>query len=244
VRVAQDAATLILKDHPYRIDAGGLEAPVDAAAEMRLHFSPVETWPRRTVPAWTMLEAGASPPPALGGKIVLIGSSAPEAGAFLPVAGSPLAPTVQIQAEAIEQILTQSFLVRPPTALWWELGAMILLGLAAVAFAIWLAPGLAALAAFGLALAWIGFVVAAFLRSGFLLDPIGPALTAIVAANATELAGFIRTRALKTAIVQKFERYVPPEVVERLVREPEKLRLDGELREVTALVTDVEASRT
>ena len=41
----------------------------------------------------------------LADKLVLIGSSAPEAGAFLPIAGAALAPTVQIQAEAIEQIL-------------------------------------------------------------------------------------------------------------------------------------------
>ena len=53
-------------------------------------------------------------------KIVLIGSSAPEAGAFLPVAGAPLAPTVQIQAEAIEQILAGRFLMRPANAIWWE----------------------------------------------------------------------------------------------------------------------------
>jgi adenylate cyclase len=65
-------------------------------------------------------------------------------------------------------------------------------------------------------------------------------LSVILGANVTAFAAFVRTRALKTSILQKFERYVPPEVVARLLRDPELLRLDGELREVTALITDVE----
>ena len=171
---------------------------------------------------------------------MLIGSSAPEAGAFLPVAGAALAPTVQIQAEAMEQILAGSFLKRPDFVVWWEVLAMLALGLTAVLLAVRLPPAWTALAAFGIAACWLAAIATAFRTYGLLIDPIGPAAVAVFAANVTEFAAFIRTRALKTAIQLRFERYVPPEVVARLVREPEALRLDGELREVTALLTDVE----
>lgn len=239
-QVAEAAPLLILKGAPSRVEVGPLAVPVDANAEMRLHFSPPETWPRRTVPAWQVLSETGAPQGALAGKIVLIGSSAPEAGAFLPVAGESLVPTVQIQAEAIEQILAGSFVTRPEAAIRWEALAMALLGLAAISIAVWLPPLWAALSALALVLGCFAAAAAAFQRYGMLLDPIGPAATAFIAANVTAFAAFVRTRALKTAILQRFERYVPPQVVARLVREPRSLKLDGELREVTALLTDVE----
>jgi adenylate cyclase len=240
VRVAQGSASFILSADPVRLVAGEIDVPVDENTEIRLHLSRPETWPERTISASAVL-AGALPNGiSFEEKIVVIGSSAPEAGAFLPLAGSALAPTVQLQADTIDQILAGRFLTRPQAAEHFELAAMLAIGALAVALALWLSPGFAALAALGLTTAWVAFAAFMFLRSGLLIDPLGPSLAALVAAAATELAGFIRTRALKTAILQKFERYVPPEVVARLVREPEMLRLDGELCEVTAMVTDVE----
>jgi adenylate cyclase len=239
VRVAEGAAILVLKDAPSRVAAGPLAVPLDRRAEMRLHFGPASAWARRTVPAWQVLAPGREPAP-LAGTIVLIGSSAPEAGAFLPAAGAALAPTVQIQAEAIEQMLSGRFLSRPAFALPWEVLAMAALGLLAVTLAAQLSPLWTAIAALGLVLCWSAAALTAFARYGILVDPLGPPLSALLGANVTAFAAFVRTRALKNAIVQRFERYVPPEVVARFVREPETLRLDGELREVTALLTDVE----
>jgi adenylate cyclase len=117
---------------------------------------------------------------------------------------------------------------------------MLLLGLVAIALAVRLPPAYAALSALALVAVWFAATAFAFLRQGLLLDPIGPAAAAILAANVTAFAAFIRTRRLKTAILNRFESYVPPQVVARLVREPQSLRLEGELREVTAMLTDVE----
>lgn len=240
VRVAEGASILVLKDGPSRVAAGAAEMPLDARAAMRLHFSPPAAWASRTLPAWQVLssEGGEG---AFADKLVLIGSSAPEAGAFLPAAGGVLAPTVQIQAEAVEQMLARRFLSRPAAAVWWEILAIGALGFVAVALAAQLAPVWAAVAAIGLILCWTAAVATAFGRYGILVDPIGPPLAVILGGNVSAFAAFVRTRALKTAILQKFARYVPPEVVARLVREPQTLRLDGEMREVTALITDVEA---
>jgi adenylate cyclase len=240
VRVAGGASALILKGETRLLAAGATEVPTDGRGEMRLHFSPRAAWSGRTISAAAMLSDLPSARPHLTDKIVLIGSSAPEAGAFLPVAGGELAPTVQVQAEAIDQMLSGRFLVRPPAVWWWELAAMAALGLLATLFAVRLSPATATLAWLVLAAAWLAASAAAFIRAGLLVDPIGPAATALIAANVTGLAAFVRTRTLKNAIQQKFERYVPPAVVARLLREPQRLKLDGELREVTALVTDVE----
>jgi adenylate cyclase len=239
-RVAEQAPLFVLKNAPNRIELGAVSIPIDANAEMRLHYSSPTTWPARTIPAWQVLAEDGGAGERLRDRIVLIGSSAPEAGAFLPVPGAPLAPTVQIQAEAVEQILSGRSVMRPADAIAWETAAMALLGLVSVGIAIWFSPGWAAATAIALIGAWIAGTIFAFLADGLLLDPLGAPLAIILGGNVTAFAGFIRTRALKTAITSKFERYVPPEVVARLVREPEALRLDGELKEVTALLCDVE----
>lgn len=240
VRVAEAASLLILKADSRDVATGPIETPVDRNAEMRLHFSSPDSWNARTIPAWTILEDTWPSGAEITGKIVLIGSSAPESGAFLPVAGTPLVPTVQIQAEAIEQILSGGIPIRPALALAVEALAMAILGLLAVVAAALLPPGWAAIAAFGLIGGWLLATARAFLAHDILIDPTGPAAAVIIAGNVTAFAAFTRTQALKAAILQKFERYVPPEVVARLLRDPRELRLDGELREVTALITDVE----
>jgi adenylate cyclase len=239
VRLAEGASHFVLRNDPPRIGVGVIEAPIDATAEMRLHFAPEGSWSENVVPAWRLLSEQAAG--GLADKIVLIGSSAPESGAYLPTAGPPLMPSVLIHAEAVEQLLTGRFLTRPENAIWWETAAMLVIGSGAVVLAIRLAPALAALAAVTLAVCWWAAIAAAFVRAGLLIDPLGPAIAVMLGANVTAFAAFIRTRQLKAAIQQKFERYVPPEVVARFVREPTTLKLDGELREVTALLTDVES---
>lgn len=239
-RVGAGASLLTLKGDPPRVAAGPSEVRIDAAAAMSLHGAAPGYWAAQSIPAWRLLAETPADIPDLDGRYVLIGSSAPEAGALLPVGNRALAPTVQIQADALEQMLSGDFLVRPPAMRGIEAAIMAALGLLAVALATVLSPLSAAAAASALFIGWLAIVAAAFLREGLLVDPIGPCLAVFLGANVTELAGFIRTRALKTAIQDRFERYLAPEVVARLVKEPTILRLEGELREVTALMTDVE----
>jgi adenylate cyclase len=238
VRVAEGAAFLVSRSHPNRIAAGGVEVPVDEAGGMRIWFAAPDASARRTISAWRLLADTARP--ALSGKIVLIGSSAPEAGAFLPAPGGELAPTVQIEAEAIEAMLSGRFLRRAPSMLPLELAAMLSLGAVAVGIAALSPPSLAALAVAALIATWAGISAALFARTGLMLDPTGPALAVFLGGNAAALAAFVQTRRLKTAIQGKFERYVSPDVVASLLRAPEALRLKGEMKEVTAILTDVE----
>jgi adenylate cyclase len=239
-RIGDGASLFTIKEAPPRVAAGAVEVPIDATAGMRMHLSAPQAWAARSIPAWRLLSGDRSGLPDLAGRYVLIGSSAPEAGAQLPIGDRGLAPTVQIQADALDQMLSGDFPKRPEAARWIEPALMAALGLAAVALAATLSPLAAATAAFVMILAWFAIVAGAFVREGWLLDPIGPAVAIFLGANITDLAGFIRTRATKAAIQGRFERYLAPEIVARLVREPDMLRLEGELREVTALMTDVE----
>ena len=176
----------------------------------------------------------------MAGAAVVIGTSSPEAGALRPTAVSPLTPTVQIQAEALQQILDGQVLHRPSLIPRLEIGAMLLLGFAAAFIArtrgpIFVGAGLA-----GLVLLWLIVAVAAFLRARIAIDPAGPALAILIAGNAAGAASFAQTRHLKALINRRFEQYLAPDVVREIVAQPERLKRDGEMREMTALFTDIE----
>ena len=177
-------------------------------------------------------------------RIVLIGSSAPEAGALIATAASPLTPIVQLRAETVETLRSGEIPLRIHRPALVEPAAAVVLGLLALTAAIWLGP-LAAATLLGLMiLGWIGFAVGLFSWTDLLIDPAGPLLPAIAATLTALLVMFARTRKLRSAIERKFGRYLSPEIVRRLTASPEELKIEGELREVTALFSDIEGFTT
>jgi adenylate cyclase len=212
--------------------------PIDEAGSMRLHWSDPAHWQARTVSAADVLK-GAIAPGSFAGAIVLIGSSAPETGSLRPTAVGPLTPSVEIEADAVEQLLALTSPQRPKAARAIEALAGLALGGLAAASAAAAGPlvGLGATAV--LIAVWIGAVFACFSRH-VLLDPIGPAMAMAIAANVAAAFSFARTRSLKALITQRFAQYLAPEVVSQIVARPEQLKRAGEARSVTALFTDVE----
>jgi len=212
--------------------------PIADGGSMRIHWANAAHWKERTHSASDVL-ANKIAPDLFAGSVVIIGSSAPEAGSLRPTAVNPLTPSVQIEADAVEQILTNSAPLRLPQFAAGELIASLVLGTAAVVGGLLAGPALAAATLVLLIMLWLGVVLAAF-SHGVLLDPLQPALAAIIAANVTAGLSFARTRRLKALITQKFAQYLAPEVVAQIAARPDQLRRGGEARIVTALFTDVE----
>jgi adenylate cyclase len=163
----------------------------------------------------------------------------PEAGSLRPTAASPLTPSLQIEAEAIAQLLEGGAPVRPGSAAGRELAAMLAIGVIAVILAAWLGPLPAGVGIVALIALWLGICLNAFF-AGWLIDPMGPPSAALVSGNAAAAASFARTLRLKALISQRFAQYLAPEVVDEIIARPDRLRRAGELRQVTALFTDVE----
>jgi adenylate cyclase len=98
----------------------------------------------------------------------------------------------------------------------------------------------AKLAGLCLVLAWIA---AAYLLTGkmlWLTDPVMPALIALFTLQGAAVSHFARTYRQRQAIERRFAEHLPREVVRRIAENPEELRVAGETRIVTALVTDIE----
>ncbi|MBL8587643.1 MAG: adenylate/guanylate cyclase domain-containing protein [Methylobacteriaceae bacterium] len=240
-RVAQGEPTPLIEARTetrrQQLRLGEVVAPLDATALIRLRFSSAERRARRTIAAARLLDGEAID---LAGKIALIGASAPEAGGLRATPVEPFMPSVQIHADAVEQLIDGVHAIRPERARWIEAAAVALLGAGAIAAALTLSPGLAAGASLALAGAWAAATLWLLATRGLLIDGASPALAAIAAFLATALAAAAAQRRDRRAVEARFAQHLSPEVVRRIAADPDTLRLSGEERVLTALTTDIE----
>jgi adenylate cyclase len=238
VRLAQQAGALLIEpDGTLR--AGALSLPLGGDATMRLLMAPSRAWAAHTVSAVALIDdPGARA--ALSGRIVLIGSSAPELGGLRVTPAAPATPSVQIQAEAIATILRGGIPSRPPWLALAETACAALLGLLCLVLAARLRPAQGAWLAVAVCLVWAGAAVAATPGLALLVDPVGPPVVALVSFAVLTLARFARDEWRSRNLRASFEQHLAPDVVRRIAADPEALRLRGEQREITALFTDIE----
>jgi len=213
-------------------------APLGSDAQLRLP-GPPEDWTGQTIPVTRLLDDPAAVA-SLAGKIVLIGSSAPELGGLRVTAASPATPSVWLQAEAVATILRGNIVVRPYWAGTAELIAAMVLGTIGLLLAVRARPLLAAVLILLICIAWSCAAVAAAPGSGLLIDPVGPPALALVGFIVAVLTRFALDEWHARVLRLSFEQHLAPEVVRRIVADPGAVRLRGELREITILFTDIE----
>jgi len=184
------------------------------------------------------------PRDAVEGRIILIGTSVE---GLKDIQNSPLSisvPGVELHAEAIEQILATALtgglqLQRPYWSDLAEITYLMAFGMLAIAFAYragalsgLLVAGIAVVVAFGGSL-WL------FQHQRLLVDPLYPAGTAVILVMASSTVAFVRTEREKRHVRGAFQRYLSPVLVDQLAQHPERLKLGGEIRELTVMFTDI-----
>lgn len=219
-----------------QVRAGKNTIPTDRLGRMRLYDSGFA--PDRFVPVWKILE-GSLTPGSLEGAIVFIGTSAAGLKDIRITPLNPAAAGVEVHAQLAEQILSQVYLIRPD----WAEGAEFCFFLFTGLFLIFFLPRLGALWAAMLTgtsiIGFYGFSFYAFKTHLWLVDPVLPSLAALVIYIAASLIHYLRTDAEKRQIRGAFSRYLAPAVVEELARHPEKLKLGGEMKNMSVLFADI-----
>lgn len=178
-------------------------------------------------------------PAIVAGKIIFIGTSVEGLRDYKPTPLSESMTGVEIHTQIAEQIFTSNYLQRPDWTFGLELLALALFGIT-LSF---LAQRRSAL--LGLAVAVLAILISfsasyyLFISKGFLLDPLYPAGTAFLIFVATTLIGFIRTEREKAHVRGAFSRYLSPILVDQLSQHPDRLKLGGELRELTIMFCDI-----
>jgi adenylate cyclase len=250
LRVAEDEDTIRIRSERaggpsgpvtgYTIRIGDYDIPTERDGTFWLHHSA----PRgtTTIPAWRILDPTQRPAiaDAVKDAIVLVGTSAVGLSDLRATPLDPLEPGVHLHARAIEQILSHHYIWRPSWAAGAEwavaalLATVIVVGIALLRLRIALPLALAATVAIVLG-SW-----AAFVRQGLLLDPSFVTLTILYGAVAASFARYFVTERDAIRLRSAFTHYLSPPLVEALARDPARLKLGGELREMTFLFTDLE----
>ncbi|MCB9538142.1 MAG: adenylate/guanylate cyclase domain-containing protein [Myxococcales bacterium] len=199
----------------------------------------------RTVRFSDVIEAPADSAPlrdALGGRAVLVGVSAlgTEDYARTPLEGE--LPGIYVHASALAALLADRFVESERALGRWSglVGVALLLAIAALGWRRESAGVVVGLAIGGV-LTWLAFSAYAF-RTGAWVNVL-PVLLGVGLWLGVRLV-FVYRRAADSrrqarAIRRAFQHYLAPAVVEALVQDPDRLRLGGERREITAFFSDV-----
>lgn len=210
--------------------------PVNGAGELYLYDT--GTQPKRYVSVADLFDPGFDPSE-VAGKIVLIGATVEGLKDLRTTPVTPNIPGVEVHAQILEQIIGSIYLKRPYWAALAEIGYLIGFGLLVIAFA-WRASAMAGLLIVVIAVtAAIGGSWYAFRHYGFLLDPLYPSGVALVLFMGGTLINFLRTEREKRYVRGAFSRYLSPVLVDQLSQHPERLKLGGEIRELTLMFTDI-----
>ncbi|NKB56424.1 MAG: CHASE2 domain-containing protein [Alphaproteobacteria bacterium] len=250
LRVAVGAETIVARaDSPGRLAGlviGEHSIPTNSEGQIRLYDTgPV---PGRVWPAWKIFESGAE------GKrgstdssllqnfdkaIVFVGSSAI---GIEDVQHSPLSTVtlgVAIHAQAVEQILSRSFIFRPDWTAALEVMFTVLIGIILTL----LLPRLTALSGFALVmvlvLATLGTCWIAFVELGYLLAPGYSVATIAAVYLSCTLLGYLSSEKQRREVRAAFGQYLAPVMIDQLAANPNLLSLGGDMREVTVLFCDI-----
>ncbi len=255
LRVAQGARSYVIKTGGANMEtnygeASGLNhvkighadaVPVDEAGKMWVHYT--RDVPGRVIPAWKIFEADFDPS-LVEGQILFFGTSAAGLKDLRTTPLNPAEAGVMVHAQVAEQMILGHFLERPDWAFGVEFTFILALGLILIV----VTPRVGALAAAAIGAGAVAFAMGVswylYTDQRLLLDPLYPAIVTVAVYIGSSLLSYLQTEAEKRQVRGAFSQYLSPALVEQLAREPDLLKLGGELREMTFLFCDVRGFTT
>ncbi len=193
------------------IDMAGQSVPLEKG-RLRIHWTPdLDDRKDPAVIAAEKLFGGGSAQD-LNGKIVLIGSTDPANTTFYDTPQGPM-PEVLISANAVNTMLTEAYLKNASPLIAW----LVALGFAGLVAGLWRARWWLSLGA-GLVLAAGWSVLTRVLAGdGWLVDPLRPAVAALVAVGVLGTLALVRQLLQRRRLAKLFSEYVPPGIARELI---------------------------
>ena len=247
LRVAQNASTFILRGAEFgektieEVKIGAIPVTTTRRGELWMHYAPDNQ--ELYVPAHQLLRGTRQQKAALRekiqGHIVIIGTSATGLFDTKTTTLSQTVPGVAVHAQAVEQILSQSFLWRPDWMEGSEIFLVAVFGLLSVLAATFLRPLTSLLIGAGLALllvsgSWLGFK-----HYGLLFDASFPVFSGLLVHFAMTIYRYLVTDREARFITMAFSRYVSGDVLKDIQTHPEALELGGDTRTMTIMFVDI-----
>jgi len=173
------------------------------------------------------------------GKLAIIGTSAQGLLDVKAVPTEPLIPGVEVHAQLMESIITNSFLTSPNYADVAEMGLALVAGLILIILVPWLGARWTLLFFLVVVAGAAGASWYMFDQQRVLIDA-AYGITAILIIYVTmTYMGYASENAQRRATRDAFSKYMSPAVVERVVADPNLLSLGGSKRDMSVLFCDV-----
>ena len=249
LRVAQGAQNIVVKSSGASgenrfgghtgivgIRIGGLPVETDPKGEVWLHYANERS--ERYIPAWKVL-SGEADNAQIAGHILFLGTSAK---GLLDLKVNPLGgtiPGVEIHAQLVEQMIQKNYLLHPD---WCPAATVLFLIASWIILNLLVSRSSAMLLAF-MAICWIGITFAgawmAFTRLKIFIDPLFPSITSAAMYISCSFFRFLETERDRRWIRDAFSSYISPNLVRHLIENPTLLKIGGENRECSFVLTDL-----
>ncbi|MEM7123723.1 MAG: adenylate/guanylate cyclase domain-containing protein [Pseudomonadota bacterium] len=213
-----------------------LGIPIDRHGEATFYQAPYSQ--HRYVSAVDVIN-GEVPPELLTGHIVFIGTSAAGQGDIRSTPLNPALPGVEVHAQIVENMLTGALLSRPTEANVIEglvilvTGLVLLIGLPLVG-AVWSLIAVSVINAGLIGTSWYMFT-----NEGVLVGVAYPLICSFLLYMFLTYMSYMREELSKKQVRSAFSQYLSPTMVEQLAKDPDKLQLGGEMRNMTLLFSDI-----
>jgi adenylate cyclase len=237
VRLAKGVEPASVKlDFGRALRVGAIQIPLDPRDRMLIDYAgPAGAF--RYVSVADVL-AGRIPTDAVRDRIVFVGGTAAGIYDLRVTPMSPILPGVEKHANVAANILDGRFLRRPDWVELLEVAGILFWPF----FIAWLLPRLRPMVSAATVLVlWAGFFGAVHLafRGGLWLPLVYPSLAMGLTFVGITVYRLFTEERQRIWIKRAFQRFVSPEVVERLVDNPGALQFGGEVRTLTVLFTDI-----
>ena len=224
---------------------GSKKIPLDESAQMLLNYhGPRGSYSSYSIASiinsWALIEQGKPPqipPEEFEGKIILVSSSAPGLMDLRPTPFSSIYPGAEIHTTAIDNLLNGDFILLPPKFLNVFLILIFSLFTGIGVSHLQRPSKITPLFLFCLLLP-AGVTIFAFYL-GYWLDFVGPEIAVMTGFIGASLLNFSFEGRQRRFIKNVFRYYLSTHVIERIIKNPEQLRLGGEKRETSSFFSDI-----
>jgi adenylate cyclase len=219
------------------IRLGDLFIPTNEEGRMLINYR----GPQKTFPHYSATDVihGRVPVNAFRGKIVLVGATAMGIYDIRVTPFDHVFPGLEVHANVIDTILKQQFLYRPNWVTLFDLLAIIVLGLILGI----ILPKVKALwgALIGISLFFAFFLASnqLFQKQGIWVNQTYPLFNLVLTYLMITGYRYMTEERERKKVRGAFQYYLNASVVEQMLKDPEKLKLGGEKKDLTVLFSDI-----
>jgi adenylate cyclase len=225
-----------------RIEMGARVIPTERTGRLLINYlGKPKSFPYFSV---TDVLHGRAPAGAFKNRIVLVGATAVATYDLRNTPVDPRFPGTEVHATVIDNILTQRFMARPEWSKVFDVVAI--LGMSALTGVALIRLGpvkgmLFVVALFGF---YILFARWLFVSARLWLTIVYPLLALVTVHIVLTVYYYVTEQRERKKIKVTFKQYVAEHVVEEMIKDPGRLRLGGEEKELTVLFSDLEGFTT